>query len=379
MGEKMGNSVNRKLVMFPSDDGQWGNHHLLKEIGLIPYHMYQELGYESILLSRDRGPYDYLNKFLNGLQMEFIPTGALEERINYVIDYAKNIDLLMMTGAFHDNLYVAMTYRQLRPDGKIWLQLDMNVAFADYLFAENPELAEFGNICDLITVASRRLQDYLNLKWTWKVYYFPHTYLDSLFNYANVDYTRKKNVILTVGRLGNWQKGTDVLLEAFAKVASILPEWELRLIGRVEDNFLPWIEDYFNRFSELKGRVLFLGQIDDKAKLIHEYEEAKVFAFPSRMEGGMANSMIEAMRAGCAMLVTQFEAYDEAIGYGVAGMASEIDDIDAFAENMVSICLSSELESMCNNSCEYAKEHFDCRKNVRVVDELLFGDRYDKN
>lgn len=36
MGEKMDNSVNRKLVMFPSDDGQWCNHHLLKRIGIIP-------------------------------------------------------------------------------------------------------------------------------------------------------------------------------------------------------------------------------------------------------------------------------------------------------------------------------------------------------
>ena len=57
----------------------------------------------------------------------------------------------------------------------------------------------------------------------------------------------RKNIILTVGNLGTYEKATDVLLEAFAMYAvrSKNTDWSLRLIGTVDESFRDCIVDYY--------------------------------------------------------------------------------------------------------------------------------------
>lgn len=58
--------------------------------------MHTELGYDSILLGKNCGPYPYLEKHLSGLNMEFLPNSTVEESVQYVIDHAAQMDLLMI-------------------------------------------------------------------------------------------------------------------------------------------------------------------------------------------------------------------------------------------------------------------------------------------
>jgi len=363
----------KNVVMFPSDDESWKNFHLLKEIGLIPFLFTKELKYQATIVTGDFGPYLYLSKYIPEVKMDILVENTSESRLEYIASRGRDIDILILSGVYYGNLDIAREYKSINPDGKVWLLLDMNIAYADYLFYEHPELKQFDEYCDLITTTSRRMQKYLNYKWEWPIFYFPHTYHIGLFNYSVNQYDQKENVILTVGRLGDWQKGTEILLESFAKNKEKLKDWKLKLVGKCENDFRNYLDTFFVENPELTERILFLGQIDDKEELVKEYNHAKVFALPSRMEGGMANVMVEAMRSGCAMLVTKFEAYDEAIVYGDGGMASDIDEVEGFAENMLNLCTSDELERYCRNSYCYAVENFDGRKNIKYANELIFG------
>jgi glycosyltransferase involved in cell wall biosynthesis len=93
-----------------------------------------------------------------------------------------------------------------------------------------------------------------------------------------------------VGRL-SYEKGFDLLLEAWAEVAAAFPDWRLRIVGAgPEDAALR------ARATELgvAGGVDFAGQSSDVEA---DLRAASVYALPSRAEG-FPMTLLEAMAMG---------------------------------------------------------------------------------
>ncbi len=100
---------------------------------------------------------------------------------------------------------------------------------------------------------------------------------------------RKKNVILTVGRIGTKQKNASHLLLAFTEVASRMPDWSVKVVGTIEPEYHATIEKFFKLHPHLKERVIFTVPIYDKQELYKEYAEAKCFILTSTFKGGTPN------------------------------------------------------------------------------------------
>ena len=101
---------------------------------------------------------------------------------------------------------------------------------------------------------------------------------------------KKKKVILAVGRL-EYNKGFDLLIEAFAKISS--DDWKLVIVGEGSQRIkLQKLMDSYN----LKDKVNLPGRTKDIEKY---YEDAKIFVLSSRHEG-FPNVLCEAMAHGCA-------------------------------------------------------------------------------
>jgi glycosyltransferase involved in cell wall biosynthesis len=97
-------------------------------------------------------------------------------------------------------------------------------------------------------------------------------------------------VVVRLGRL-SFEKGTDMLLEAWAEVTRRFPEWRLRLYGSGPD------EESLQRQSEelgLTGSVEFAGPTSDVEGAL---TQASIFALSSREEG-FPMSILEAMAYG---------------------------------------------------------------------------------
>lgn len=135
----------------------------------------------------------------------------------------------------------------------------------------------------------------------------------------------RSSVIVAAGRLSH-EKGFDLLLAAFARLADRFPAWSLVILGEgSERSRLQALAAQLrlgDRFS-LPGFVPNLAQ---------RFAGAGLVVQPSRFEG-MPNVVLEAMATGAAVISTD-NAAGCVITNGTDGLLVPVDDVTALAECM---------------------------------------------
>jgi glycosyltransferase involved in cell wall biosynthesis len=138
--------------------------------------------------------------------------------------------------------------------------------------------------------------------------------------------------IIALGRFTP-EKGFDLLLRAFAIVASRHPDVRLRIAG---DGPLRKDLEQLAGDLEVAGRVDWLGQRHDVGHLL---SSGDIYVLPSRFEG-FPNALCEAMAAGAPVV-----AYDcpsgpgEIVRQGIDGLLVPAGDVDGLASAMESLLL----------------------------------------
>lgn len=122
-------------------------------------------------------------------------------------------------------------------------------------------------------------------------------------------------VLLYIGRL-NWKKGLDRLIEALAQ----LPECRLILAGNDEERYRPTLEAQASARG-VSQRVSFPGAVYGHAKA-ELLRRADVFVLPSYSEN-FGNVVIEAMAAGCPVVVTPEVGAAEIVRECGAGLVAD--------------------------------------------------------
>ncbi|MBR4641755.1 MAG: glycosyltransferase family 4 protein [Selenomonadaceae bacterium] len=356
--------------------GSWGNQQLTKDCGIIPYLLYKNHGFRSVMVGavNEHETFPYLEKYVRGLEMDFLPEDSLKGRIEYINAHAAEMDLFILYGPYQEYFPCIEYYKRVRPDGKIYLATDMNSGWASNFPHNNSDYKKFIQSCDVVAASCRAVQKYLSAKWGVPI----ELIRNGWYNFSQISFNnlfaQKENIILTVGRLGTDQKRNQDLLEAFAKVADDLPDWSIRLVGEVHETFNPWIENYFSRYPDLRERVTFTGLIEDKAALAEEYKRAKIFCLTSTFEGGTPNVTAEALFAGDFMIFSSIDAAYEATDDNKCGRVFPIGNVDALANIFRKVCLDNDLILVGGkNAVEYARRNFDAEHIVARLYYLLYG------
>lgn len=130
---------------------------------------------------------------------------------------------------------------------------------------------------------------------------------------------------MAAGRLDP-QKGYDVLIEAFARVAGANPLWDLVIYGMGPHR--ERLEAQISKHA-LSGRITLPGQTLD---IVSAYGEADLFVHSARFEGS-PNVIQEALAAGRPVVATDCPGYSaELLGHGRYGILVPPDDVDALAQ-----------------------------------------------
>ena len=351
------------------------NQQLLKDVGIMICLLKKNHGFYSVIVnSKSDNSYPYLEKYLIGVNMDFLAENTLQARLEYINSHVADMDLMILYGAYPTYAPLAEYYKKIRPDGKIYLWADMNIGWASRLPHTNPGYQKFIQSCDVIGAGCRSVQKYLATKWRVPVdlvrngwYNFPNVSFDNLFE-------QKENIILTVGRIGTDQKRNEDMLEAFAKVADDLSDWKLRLVGNIDNKFKPYIEKFFAAHPDLKERVIFTGLIEDKTELMNEYKRAKIFCLTSTFEGGTPNVTAEALFAGDFIIFSDFDAAYEATDDGRCGRVFPIGNVDALAKIFREVCPDEKLLlDGGQHAADYARRQFDAEHIIARQHYLLYG------
>lgn len=334
--------------------------HFYKDPGQIPYR-FIKFGYNSKIISyKNEKEYLITKKYI---KIKFLNSSKIARKFSlsiifFLIFNAKKIHVLNVFHIKWESLLFAFIYKIFNRKGFVYLKLDNccysgiypweNIFNPDKkpsdIFIIKRSITEsvknyliktyFVNNVDMWSVEDKKSYEYYSKNYNFFknnliVSYNGHT-LDLFENYTIKNFSEKGNIILTVGRLGTHQKSTEILLEAFALIYN-KNNWTLHLAGEIDENFKPFIEKFFNRFPNIKHRIIFHGNIN-KNRLFRLYNRAKIFCLPSRYEG-FAITFSEAMYFKNAIITTTYVSPRKIIDNKM-GLLVEKDDINGLAKAM---------------------------------------------
>lgn len=354
------------------------NVHLLKDVGMIPYYLFKEHGMECILATyKNSEEYSYADNEVRGLKLDFVREtryGKIVDGALYIIKNARKIDVLNI---YHLNLssyFYELAYRLFNRKGRIYLKLDMNPKGLISCLKKNPVgIIKRVTIrrADIVSVETTGMLKRLRKFYGDKILFVPNGCYKEDADSSDIDPgAAKENIILTVSNLGTYEKATDVLLEAYAQYVRTTPgtDWKLRLVGSIDDSFKSYIDEYFTKYPDLKGRVTFVGMITDKAELNREYERAKIFVLPSLSES-FGIVLVEAALKGCFLITSDMvpAGYDISDKYK-NGMSVKAGDINTLAGAFVKMCDEPhDWETIAKRTAAYVSAAYDWS---RIINRL---------
>jgi len=188
-------------------------------------------------------------------------------------------------------------------------------------------------------------------------------------------------LIVGAGRLDE-QKGFDILISAFARVAGTHSDWSLAILGEGRER-----EALTKRARDLgvAGRVALPGFTADPEEV---YARASIFAMPSRREG-FPNALLEAMACGAAPVVSDCApGMCEIVRHGIDGLVVPSQVVTPFAEALDRLMTNEEerrrfgeraVEVVTRFSVEEAVARLDGIFESRVAGRLFVERRRDRD
>lgn len=145
-----------------------------------------------------------------------------------------------------------------------------------------------------------------------------------------------EKVIVSAGRLTN-QKNHVLLIDAFAKIASQIPNYNLVIYGT--GPLKHFLQGKIHSLG-LERQVILAGH---SSNLVNQISTASLFVLPSNYEG-MPNALMEAMGIGLPCIATDCDGGGAKflINNEVNGILIPKNDIDGLAKSMLRLILNQE-------------------------------------
>ena len=283
-------------VIFHSNSAHLSSIFYYKEPGEIVYYFSKLYGYKGILddcesgdVFRDVCCHVYRHHTL------FIHI----RKILYIFIHAKEIDILYLITIIPDNLFKMLAYKFGGGKGKIYLKLDLGdykkngldlLVWKNMNFFHKVGHFLFKKLPDIYTVETKHEFD--RLKNTYygdlisqkKIYRLPNGIDPNILleqNITKMSVKSKEKLIITVGRIGSYQKNTELLLDILSDIN--LGGWRVCIIGGISDNFKSRIDMFYSQHPEYRNSITFLGKVDQRT-LYDYYNRSRVFLLTSRYE-----------------------------------------------------------------------------------------------
>ncbi|MBW9145260.1 glycosyltransferase family 4 protein [Clostridium sp. CM027] len=272
------------------------------------------------------------NKMKNVLLGIYYPNEVRNNFIEYL--NSKKYDVVIGVEGYY-SLLVAIISNELAAKTIGWQHNSYEAYFKtrnNYYWRQDELFKEYINKLDRYVVLTeddkRKMKNHLNIDC--KRIYNPLSFISKCKAEC-----RNKNIIC-VGRLVQEQKGFDLLIKAFSKVAVNNKEWKLKIVGDGPDK---------EKINQLIQTLNLRNQISMEPftkKIKKKYLESSIFVSASRWEGfGLV--ITEAMECGLPVIAFANSGPKEIINRpNQNGILVPRGDIDALAKMMVNLIKNEE-------------------------------------
>lgn len=325
-----------------------------KDNFLIPYYIAKESGaelhyYYTINSGKTDIPEVHRGAVMHGMpnKHQAILKKETKDLLSCVWRNGKNAIVLFLNGSSAKHMIAVRLYKVLNPQGKVVVFGDMGQSHAQRLNRSGFVFSKgisgkvksyltnymFNHSVYIVanTDAYNTMKGLCDRKgWNGLLHFYP-CLDDELFDNYRMErktFAEKENIMICVGRIGNYQKNTEMLLDALKSVD--LKDWKIYMIGPVtssfdlkeEGNFQNRIDSFYVQHPEYKEKLVFTGAIYDQKEMFEYYNRAKVLLHTARSEG-FANVFSQAAAFGCYILSTDVGGADIASNHWKYGMKLE--------------------------------------------------------
>ena len=370
------------VTLFPAAE----NVHLLKDVGIIPYIMHRDYGYDSTLVCfHNSAIYSALEDEVKGLKIEFLAPepyqfGNVSKHVlSYLRNNAKQIDILNLYHHTAESMIYALVYRLFNPRGVVYIKLDISIQKFD---KQRKQLIHplriagynlfFKCVTQLVSCEIPTAKVYLE-----KV--FPSLRKQLILLTNGIDtvpmeqtcmhrktFQEKENILLTVGRIGAPEKNHELLLQSLTQVE--LKDWRVVFIGPIAPAFTDYLTTYFDQNPHLKERIIFTGNISNRAELYSWYNRAKLFCLTSRFES-FGIVLAEALYFGNYILSTGVESIQYITDNERLGkVVNTAEDLTTAINNIIAgkNDISTYFDAIVAHSAQFNWSH-----NLQIVDKRI--------
>jgi len=329
-GVKRGNNM-RFLTFFNTE-----HTHLYKDVGMIPFYLARTLGWKCSICYFDNVSIkdSYYEKFVCLLPVRFSKYKFIQYIyiIQFIYRNAKEYDIVNF---YHGNLRVylcALLFKIFNHNCKIYVKMDLNQTNLERicLISIKQSIKHlFEQVVDCFSVETKSFYEHLQKYQSYKnkLIYIPNGFFGN--DQFSIHKIIKENIILTVGRIGSYEKNNELLIEAIVKIPpSKLVGWKFFFVGPVTNEFLEYIDQICIENNYLKQHLIFTGNIVDKKTLYEIYSKAKVFCLTSRWES-FGIVIPEAMYFHNYIITSDFPAAYDLTDNGYVGKIFESENVYA--------------------------------------------------
>lgn len=219
----------------------------------------------------------------------------------------------------------------LRVDGKTWIDGDLYGLKSAGTLVVNCTRTLLKQVGAVVIVLSSRMLRYLqendfDLSGTQLV---PNGVDIARFQPVSDEGEKRTQTVVCVSN-ARYEKGLDVLLQAWRLVQQRQPEAKLVILG---DGPMQDQLDHMADALKISQSVEFAGLRNDVPEQLHR---GLISVLPSRWEG-MPNALLEAMASGLACVATRVSGSEDVIQHGVNGLLVEVENYEEMAQALVTL------------------------------------------
>jgi glycosyltransferase involved in cell wall biosynthesis len=357
--------------------------HIHKDVGMIPFVMARDFGYQSTLVCFANSPnYPTLQSESTRLNIDFLHGRLFGKRfvvlsvLWYLLRNARKTDVLHLFFQSRATFFAGILYRLLNRKGRLYVRLDVD---ASSLAVFRPGWVHTGcwnfffrRVVSLVSCESTAALRILEQRYkgiAGSLMLLPGGVDDVSVRECGIrlcSFSEKENIILTVSRIGAVEKNADLLLSALEKV--LLRDWRAVFIGPLEPDYRKVIADFYRRNPHLSDRVIFTGAVG-RAVLFEWYNKAKVFCLTSHYES-FGIVFAEAMYFGNYIVSTPVSAAEDITGNETMGAV--VTNSKELAQTLQALIDDQQkIEQLMPAIRQWAKQHYTWRRIVSLLHERL--------